>query len=498
MPFGDNLIDRPYTEIADDLLVSLVGGVVNEQQRYDVREPAYPLAEPARDVRGVTGTRRNAQGELEHYTFVPEVDWSFNRAQNALVWLANGDRPDPEAPLFYVDYFRRDVSGSPLTDINVGSVTRTLAEAISRELAVTYSQVNLAYQSGFIDLARGRALDFVVAILGITRKDGDFAQGLVSFFRTGSSTGNITIPQGTKLTTADNVIYETTAERTLQRGQTRIDVPVRAAEGFKGPAGRADARAISTLIFPIEGIERVVNFDPLVLGGADESDEDLRRRAKAALRGLGQCTLDALQLAAFEGGADNVEIADPMYPPDPPGLTKRTVPGRVQMIVEVEPARYANVVSAVFARRAAGISVAIVARYIFIRPRLRLTLRRELTAAGHLQLKQDVIKALSDFAAGLGSATPLAGSDLLAALATVPDLVAEQSVIADLLVWRAVVDDSSRAGQREAARELIVGSDGTTPASDEQIESGQFTVQVAAQYWPVIELEPADIQLVGP
>ncbi|HWQ15637.1 MAG TPA: baseplate J/gp47 family protein [Roseiflexaceae bacterium] len=497
MAFGENLIDRPYTEIVDDVLVALVGGVVNEQQTFDVREAVYPLAEPARDVRGVTGTARSgATGELEHRTFLPNVDWAFDRAQNALVWLENGARPAEEDPVFYVDYFRRDGSPSPLTDINVGSVTRTLAEAMSREIAVLYNQVNLAYQSGFIDLARGRALDFVVAILGVARKDGDFAQGLVSFFRAPTARGNITIPQGTKLTTADNIIFETTAERTLQRGQTRIDVPVRAAAGFKGPAGRVDARAITQTIFPIEGIERVVNFDPLALGGADETDEELRVRAKAALRALGQCTLDALLLAAIEGGADNVEVADPMFPPDPEGAGRRTDPGRVVMVVEVEPERYANVVSSVFARRAAGISVEIVARYIFIRPRLSIALRRDLTAAGKEQLKQDVITALHAFAATVGSGNPVPGAGLLAAIGAVPDVQA--AVIADLLVWRAVVDDPSRAGQREAARELIVGADGSAPATDEQIETGAFAIQVAPKYWPVIEIEPADIQLTGP
>jgi hypothetical protein len=427
MAFGENLIDRPYTEIVDDVLVALVGGVVNEQQIFDVREPAYPLAEAARDVRGVTGTARNrATGQIEHYTFLPNVDWIFDSAQNALVWLETGTRPADEDPVFYVDYFRRDTSSSPLTDINVGSVTRTLAEAMSRELAVLYNQVNLAYQSGFIDLARGQALDFVVSILGVVRKDGDFAQGLVSFFRTATSRGNITIPQGTKLTTADNIIFETTAERTLQRGQTRIDVPIRAAEGFKGPAGRADARAISATIFPIEGIDRVINFDALTLGGTDETDEELRLRAKAALRALGQCTLDALLLAAVEGGADNVEIADPMFPTGAEGADKRTDSGRVVMIVEVEPERYDSVVSSVFARRAAGISVEIVARYIYIRPRISIALRRDLTAAGKEQLKRDVIKALSDFVSTVGSGAPVPGAGMLGAIAAVPSASAKR------------------------------------------------------------------------
>ena len=89
----------------------------------------------------------------------------------------------------------RRFSDSPLTDINVGSVTRTVTEAIAREIAFVYQQINQAYFSAFIDTATGKALDLVVSIIGVQRKTKEFAEGLVTFFRDPSAgDGNITIP----------------------------------------------------------------------------------------------------------------------------------------------------------------------------------------------------------------------------------------------------------------------------------------------------------------
>src|SRR5690606_27746283 len=136
-------------------------------------------------------------------------DFLFDPNANAVEWDSTGVLPDDNT-IFRVDYFRRNTR-SPLTDLNVGSVTRTLSEAISREIATVYNQIELAYLSGFIDTATGRALELVVSILGLTRKTKDFALGLVTFFRMPGSEGNITIPEGTLVaTTAGDVIFETT------------------------------------------------------------------------------------------------------------------------------------------------------------------------------------------------------------------------------------------------------------------------------------------------
>jgi hypothetical protein len=227
-----NLIERPYQEIVDDILTAIVGGVVNEPIIFDVKSALYSLAQSAQEVRSITGTIASPDTpDGVHHTFQKEVDFLFNPDKNAVVWQDGGTKPQDET-IFYVDYFRPN-SRSPLTDINIGSVTRTLSEAIGREIATVYQQINLAYLSGFIDTAKGKALDFVVAILGVTRKTKQFAIGLVTFFRDLAIEGDITIQQGTELATAKGeVIFETTEPRTLQRGQARIDVPIRASDTF--------------------------------------------------------------------------------------------------------------------------------------------------------------------------------------------------------------------------------------------------------------------------
>jgi hypothetical protein len=496
MALDGNLIVRPYNEVVDDVLVAMLGGVVNEPLIYSTRDDAYPLVQEARDVRGITGVAFDEQaGKAIHYTFLPNVDWAF-APPKTVRWLERGTKP-VEGSTFYADYFRQDAPDSPLTDINVGSVTRTLTEAISRELAVLYSQVNLAYQSGFIDLAQGRALDFVVALLGVQRKTADYALGEVSLFRALAAEGNITIPQGVKLITPDGVVFETTSERTIQRGQMRVDVPARAADAFKGPAGRVDAHTVTSLIIPIAGIERVTNFDPMALGAADETDDELRRRAKRVLRGLGQCTVDALQLAALEARATGVDIRDPQFPIGDDNAGKRTTPGKVVMVVEVEPERFDNVTSAVDARRAAGVHVAFIARYVYIRLRIKVALKRPLNQAGQDQVKRDVIEALRGFLNALGSGKAVKGAELLDAIKPLQDVDRAKSQIRELLVWRAELEAQDQLGQRVPARDLIVGPDGA-PATDANIETGQFQINIAGSYWPVLEMDAADIALEIP
>lgn len=60
------------------------------------------------------------------------------------------------------------------SDLNVGSVVRTLTEATARELAKLYEQLMEVYASGFVDTATGASLDFVAGIAGVERvRDAD-------------------------------------------------------------------------------------------------------------------------------------------------------------------------------------------------------------------------------------------------------------------------------------------------------------------------------------
>ncbi len=533
-----NLIERPYQEIVDDILTAIVGGVVNEPIIFDVKSLLYPLAEPAQAIRSITGTiEAPDKPEGVHHTFQKEVDFLFNLDKNAVVWQEGGRKPQDETR-FYVDYFRPN-SRSPLTDINVGSVTRTLGEAIGREIGTVYQQINRAYQSGFIDTAEGKALDFVVAILGVTRKTKQFAVGLVTFFRDLAIEGNITIPQGTELSTAKGeAVFEATEPRTLQRGQARIDVPVRAADKFKGEAGKVEAGKITTLLQIIAGVARVTNFEPTFLAAEDETDEELRLRAKAALRGLGKATLAALMRAVFESRARLIEISDP----NTPGAVR--IPGKVSMLVETEPPRFPSLVAAVNDVRAAGVQVTIEARFVFVTPRLIVGVAPELTGEGKTKITNDIITALQEYLESLPTDASAKGQDLLAAVGKVKDVARKKTgepdvTIVDVRTARAdvgkgggdplvealvanvanvntsdidalrkaikdVIDVEGVAlvpsGRREPDRSLVQGADAGgkslgARATDGEIASGKFVIVPPSQFSLVLDMEAADIVL---
>lgn len=528
-----NLIERPYQEIVDDILTAIVGGVVNEPIIFDVKSDLYSLAQPAQAVRSITGTIESPdKPDGVHHTFQKEVDFLFNPDKNAVVWQDGGKKPQDET-IFYVDYFRPN-SRSPLTDINVGSVTRTLSEAIGREIATVYQQINLAYLSGFIDTAKGKALDFVVAILGVTRKTKQFAVGLVTFFRDLAIEGDITIQQGTELATAKGeVIFETTEPRTLQRGQVRIDVPIRAGDKFKGDVGKIEAGKITNLSQIIAGIARVSNFEPTFLAVEDESDEELRLRAKAALRGLGKATIVALMRAVFENRAKLTELFDPNTPGG-----KRTAPGEVVMLVETEPARFPSLVAAVNDTRAAGIQVTIAARFVFVTPKIVAKITPGLTADGKTKIANDIIAALQQYLEGLGAGQAATGKALLDAIKKVKDLTDPK--IVDVRTSRADIDKpgadpliealvtevanvnvADKDALRNAITQVISGegpallpSGARTPdrgavqsldptgkaasgqrAKDAEIEAGKFAVVPGDQFSLVLDMEPADIVL---
>ncbi|PUB12422.1 baseplate J/gp47 family protein [Yoonia sediminilitoris] len=526
-----HLIQRSFGEVADDILTSLVGGVVNEPIIFDLKSDLYPLARPASGVRGLTGqkaTETGAPSPITNHAFQQGIDFSYDADLGAILWLDGGDRPR-DTSTFFVDYVPAD-SNSPITDINVGGVARTVSEAVAREIATLYEQLNRAYRYGFVDTAEGKALDLVVSILGVTRKAGDYAAGLVTFFRDPGVTGDVTIASGTALTANNGAVtFETTQQRTLQRGQARIDVPVRAAADFPGEDGRVDAGAIDTMLRPLAGIGQITNQDAMILGAAEETDAELRARAKAELYKLGNATLPALDAAVRDSFAKLTEYWDPNGP-----VARRTPPGVVTLLVESEPERFASLQAAVNDQRAAGIAAIVVARYVFVTPRLVVNIQSGLTSAGKQKLITEIIAAITAHVDPLTTGDPLVGSDLVAAIKEVaevddakivdlhvfrtdatpvrPDTVTEAligfldadppqeetALRADLDALLFGLDVGPPTGNRIADRSLIVNAENTGPATDTDLEEGTF--QVLAEIdsepaWIVADVTPADIAL---
>ena len=198
----------------------------------------------------------------------------------------------------------RPSADAPLTDRNVGSLTRTLGEAFARELAVLRKQLELVYDSAFIDTAEGCALDMVVALLGIERKAARLRQSApCASSATRRRPADIFIPEGTRVSTSlalpagggkpRPVSFVTTADRDAAPGPARR-WRRRSARRSRGPRGVVDAGTITVIDQTILGIGGVANDAPTVFGAAGESDAELRRRAKTVAERAGRATPRAL------------------------------------------------------------------------------------------------------------------------------------------------------------------------------------------------------------
>jgi hypothetical protein len=257
---------------------------------------------PVGDVISIYGSR-----DGEPHLFRKNTDYKLLSDKRTLAWQDGAELPDP-GTLILVNYYPASVQPA-VTDLHVGSVVRTLAEAVALEMARLYAQLEVVYDSGFIDTATGSALDNVVSLLGIERVAGGRPAGEVEFTRAQNSTGTITIPAGTRIITADgNVEYETVETVTLLAGQNTIRVVARDLEA-NDPL---PADMLTVLPVPIAGITSVTNPAPTAIDVQDESDAELRTRAKNFLHGSERATLGAIKGAITRQGvtAEVVEFDD--------------------------------------------------------------------------------------------------------------------------------------------------------------------------------------------
>ncbi|WP_255991716.1 baseplate J/gp47 family protein [Chitinolyticbacter albus] len=195
----------------------------------------------------------------------------------------------------------------PLTDVTEGSVVRTLAESFARELAVCYEQLDHVYRNAYLETAAGGALDNVVALLGLTRRRGGFLEGMVQFGRGTPAPEDIHIPAGTLVAGRDAPLCATIESATLERGELRVTVGVRAQEAFDGTV---KAGQLAVMPRPIAGVETVHNPGDLLLRQREETDAELRQRAQGVVRAANTGTLSAMEEAARSVGINEVRIIE--------------------------------------------------------------------------------------------------------------------------------------------------------------------------------------------
>lgn len=164
---------KEYEEIVDDIISQITKGIIREKHEFIEGGKKYKLLHvPVKEILKIEGMFKGNKK-----IFKKGVDYRQN--EDFVEWLK--DTPD-NLTSFFVSYIFNEPSG--ITDVNVGSVTRTLVEAISREISLLYEKLGQVYLSGFIDTADKSALDLVVAVLGIERMPPTYAAGVVTFGRT--------------------------------------------------------------------------------------------------------------------------------------------------------------------------------------------------------------------------------------------------------------------------------------------------------------------------
>lgn len=340
-------IAQPYEQFADDLLTALTGGLIREEHLFTGAEEPFSLASPGAVVSSIKvfGQRQEA-----FFQFVKDLDYAHDADNQAIKWLPEGRLPDDHS-YFYVNYYVQE-GRRLLTDRNPGSVTTILGEAFARELAVLHKQMEMIYQSAFVDTATNRSLEHVAALLGLTRRDARFAVGEVLFKRTTPASGDITIPAGTLVSGDEGQNFETSDKRTLRKGQLSVTAPIQAQ--VEGPAGFIEADKIKNINRPIFGIESVINEKATYFATDKETDEAFRRRLKGSLERAGKATLNAIKYALMESipgiNEGNVQVVEK---PDVPGL----VEVKFGLASQPEPDWVRKVEEVIFQSRPAGVRV---------------------------------------------------------------------------------------------------------------------------------------------
>jgi uncharacterized phage protein gp47/JayE len=340
-------VAQPYQQFVDDLLTALTGGVIREEHQFVTNKELYSLASS-----GVIAVSVKVFGQQNDTFLLFErgIDYDYNTEQEAIIWKGNGRVPDDHT-FFYVNYYLQE-GQRRLTDRNPGSVTTTLAEAFAREFAVLHKQMELIYQSAFVDLATGPSLDHVAALLALSRKDARFASGEVLFKRSTPAPGDITIAAGTLVSTDQGQNFVTTDKRTLREGQLSVTASISAQ--VEGLVGRVTAGNIKNINRPIFGIETVINQEDTSFAIEKETDEELRRRIKGTLERAGKSTLNAIKYSLIEEipgiNEGNLQV-----------IESTEVPGKVEIKFGLSSAVDADLVrrieESIFNSRAAGVRV---------------------------------------------------------------------------------------------------------------------------------------------
>lgn len=196
-------------------------------------------------------------------------------------------------------------NSSKITDITPGSVIRSFCEGAALSIEEVYVAVYLGYRRHLNNVQE--------TIFDFDRKGGTRATTTVVFSRTGS-TGDVTIPTGTRLRTPSGLRFLTTATGTIEDGNTDSgSVEVQAEE--VGTAYNVSGDSITVLEDTVSGVDTVTNSLAATGGVDEESDISYKKRFQDYIEGLGRSNIAGLLAGALGvEGITSVSVVE-LFPP---------------------------------------------------------------------------------------------------------------------------------------------------------------------------------------
>lgn len=172
-----------------------------------------------------------------------------------------------------------------VTDFNIGSVVRTLVEAVATEIDELYQQMWIGLREA-IPVSVFNSFQFA-------RIEAVPAGGLVRVTVT-SSAAAVTVAAGTVFTTpGTQVAYTSTEEKSIAAGNTFVDVPVVA--GTAGIVGNMAANQAFTLNPAPTNYVSSINQTAFINGVNEESDDARLLRFQAYIASLNRGTVAAVE-----------------------------------------------------------------------------------------------------------------------------------------------------------------------------------------------------------
>lgn len=179
------------------------------------------------------------------------------------------------------------------------AVIRLFYRPVAEQFASIQEDIGLVLASAQIDNATGRALDLLTALIGVPRRPAQRARGEVIFSRDSAAGKDYFVPRGTIVQTdsIEPIRFETTEEGVIEEGTTETPpISVRAIEG--GEQSNLGQNTLTVMPDPPNGVHSVTNPDQVSGGVDEETDDELRERAKNELSEGSAATAAALISAA--------------------------------------------------------------------------------------------------------------------------------------------------------------------------------------------------------